>query len=238
MRRRPPECWRRVAGGDHCSLDPSSSRMNRCYHAPEAVQESGRMKRILVVVTTIGLLLPGLALAQSDQREHQGGRGEAAPANRPASPAQERRPGPPGPPHQAQAMPARPPAARPPAGRPPQAYERPPQAYGRPPQAYGRPVVAQPLPPRGNQFWHRGRYYGRIHGPAFVYPRGWAYRRWTIGARLPPVLFAPAYFYPGWAALGLGAAPPGYAWVRYGPDLLEVNLTSGEVEDVVYGVFY
>ena len=166
MRRRPPECWRRVAGGDHCSLEPSSSRMNRCYHAPEPVQESGRMKRILVVVTTIGLLLPGLALAQSDQREHQGGRGEAAPANRSAPPAQERRPGPPGPPHQAQAMPARPPAARPPAGRPPQAYERPPQAYGRPPQAYerppqaygrppqayGRPVVAQPLPPRGNQY--------------------------------------------------------------------------------------
>ena len=82
------------------------------------------------------------------------------------------------------------------------------------------------------------RYYGRIQGPAFVYPRGWAYRRWTIGTRLPPVLFAPAYFYPGWAALGLGAAPPGYAWVRYGPDLLEVNLISGEVEDVVYGVFY
>ena len=86
--------------------------------------------------------------------------------------------------------------------------------------------------------WHRGQYYGRIQGPAFVYPRGWAYRRWTIGTRLPPVLFAPAYFYPGWAALGLGAAPPGYAWVRYGPDLLEVNLISGEVEDVVYGVFY
>ncbi len=88
------------------------------------------------------------------------------------------------------------------------------------------------------RYRHRGQYYGRIQGPAFVYPRGWAYRRWTIGTRLPPVLFAPAYFYPGWAALGLGAAPPGYAWVRYGPDLLEVNLISGEVEDVVYGVFY
>jgi Ni/Co efflux regulator RcnB len=93
------------------------------------------------------------------------------------------------------------------------------------------------LPPRGNQFWHRGRYYSRIRGPAFVYPRGWHYRHWAIGARLPPPLLAPVYIYQGWAALGLGEPPPGYAWVRYGPDLLEVNLNTGEVEDVVYGVF-
>ena len=181
------------------------------------------MKRTLVVAAVIGLLLPGLALAQPNQQERQGGRG-AAPANRSGPPAQARRPGPPGPPRQAQGMPGRPPAGRPPAGRPPQAYRR--------------PFVAQPLPPRGNQFWHRGRYFGRIRGPAFVYPRGWAYRRWTIGARLPALLFAPAYFYGAWAALGLEAPPPGYAWVRYGPDLLEVNLGTGEVEDVVYGVFY
>jgi hypothetical protein len=37
----------------------------------------------------------------------------------------------------------------------------------------------------------------------FVYPRGWAYRRWAIGAVLPPLFLAPAYFYSGWAALGL-----------------------------------
>ncbi|HEY3846341.1 MAG TPA: RcnB family protein [Acetobacteraceae bacterium] len=55
--------------------------------------------------------------------------------------------------------------------------------------------------------------------------------------RLPPVFLAPIYVYPDWAALGLEAPPPGYAWVRFGPDLLEVNLTTGEVEDMVYGVF-
>jgi Ni/Co efflux regulator RcnB len=93
------------------------------------------------------------------------------------------------------------------------------------------------LPPRGNQFWHRGTYYPRIRVPAFAYPPGWRYRRWAVGAVLPPLFLAPAYFYPGWAALGLGAPPPGYAWVRFGPDLLEVNLGTGEVEDVVYGVF-
>ena len=64
------------------------------------------------------------------------------------------------------------------------------------------PVTVRPLPPRGNQFWHRGQI-GRIHGPAFAYPPGWRYRQWTIGARLPNLLFAPNYFYPGWASLGL-----------------------------------
>jgi Ni/Co efflux regulator RcnB len=51
------------------------------------------------------------------------------------------------------------------------------------------------------------------------------------------LLVAPSYYYQGWAALGLQQPPPGYAWVRFGPDLLLVNLTSYEVEDVVYGVF-
>jgi hypothetical protein len=31
--------------------------------------------------------------------------------------------------------------------------------------------------------------------------------------------------------------PPGYAGVRFGPDLLLVNLGTDEVEDVIYGVF-
>ncbi len=101
----------------------------------------------------------------------------------------------------------------------------------------GRPTYIQPLPPRGNQFWHRGQYYGRVQGPAFSYPPGWRYRQWLIGARLPPLLFAPGYFYPGWASLGLQAPPPDYSWVRYGPDLLLVNLNTGEVEDVAYGAF-
>jgi Ni/Co efflux regulator RcnB len=93
------------------------------------------------------------------------------------------------------------------------------------------------LPPRGNQFWHRGKYYSRIRGPAFTYPPGWQYRRWSIGVRLPPLLVAPSFFYQGWAALGLQQPPAGYSWVRFGPDLLLVNLTTYEVEDVIYGVF-
>jgi hypothetical protein len=100
------------------------------------------------------------------------------------------------------------------------------------------PQTVRPRPPRGNQFFHRGQYVGRIHGPAFAYPPGWHYRRWSIGARFPTLFLAPSYFYQDWSALGLEEPPPGYAWVRFGPDLLLVNLSTDEVEDVVYGVFY
>jgi len=213
------------------------------------------MKRTLIIALTTALVLPGLSLAQSDQRSpptagapsKPGGRPGAPPSqptppsNRPATPPS--RPGNPGgpgrpnPPAKPNPPPRpQPPKPQPPRPQPPKPHPRPPPNGGHPP-VHRPPSYVQPLPPRGNQFWHRGQYYGRIHGPAFVYPPGWHYRRWTIGARLPPLLFAPAYFYPGWAALGLEPPPPGYAWVRYGPDLLEVNLVTGEVEDVVYGVF-
>lgn len=196
------------------------------------------MKRLLVITAAMSLLLPGVPMAQSNQNgppgaAKAGSRPEAPttrpapPANRPTPPSNRPggpvgRPGNPGQPARPGQLP------RPQPGRPQQ---------GRPPSIHRPPPVAQPLPPRGNQFWHRGRYYGRIRGPAFAYPPGWHYRRWTIGAQLPALFLGQAYVYPGWAALGLEAPPPGYAWVRFGPDLIEVNLITGEVEDVVYGVF-
>ena len=59
-----------------------------------------------------------------------------------------------------------------------------------------------------------------------------------IGMALPPLFLAPAYYYTEWAALGLEAPPPGFQWVRYGPDLLLVNVTTGQVVDTVYDAFY
>jgi Ni/Co efflux regulator RcnB len=88
------------------------------------------------------------------------------------------------------------------------------------------------------RFLYHGRPFNPVHLAPFVYPRGWAYRRWAIGAVLPPLFLAPAYYYGGWAALGLPPPQPGFQWVRYGPDLLLVDVTTGQVVDTVYGAFY
>ena len=98
-------------------------------------------------------------------------------------------------------------------------------------------VMVAPHERRTGMFWHRGVYHARLHGPVFMYPHGWHYRLWRVGAILPRIFIAPDYFYDDYGPLGLQPPPPGYRWVRYGPDLLLVNLRTGAVEDVVQDVF-
>ena len=62
-------------------------------------------------------------------------------------------------------------------------------------------------------------------------------QRWAVGGRLPPIFYGRDYYYADWAALGLDPPPPGTQWVRYGPDLLLVELDTGQVVDVAYDVF-
>jgi len=136
------------------------------------------MIRALMVAAALGLLLPGISVAQ--QRPPDAG-ASARPGGKPGMP--ENRPGRPNPPAQpnrpSRPQPVKPQPVRPQPVRPQPVRPMPPQA-GRPGNR-PRPVVTQPLPPRGNQFWHRGKYYSRLRGPAFAYPRGYQYRRWSIG---------------------------------------------------------
>lgn len=85
---------------------------------------------------------------------------------------------------------------------------------------------------------HRPSTYHRIHVSAFSYPRGYTYRHWRAGAVLPRLFLSRNYYWTDWAALGLLPPPPGYVWVRYGPDLLLVNVYTGRIADVIYGAFY
>jgi Ni/Co efflux regulator RcnB len=109
------------------------------------------------------------------------------------------------------------------------------------PAVHRGPVNASPLPGRrpphrflaGGGSWHKS-----IHGPAFRYPAGFSYRLWVTGEILPPVFLTSAYFYDDYATLGLAPPPAGYRWVRYGPDVVLVNVTSGRIADTVDGVFY
>jgi Ni/Co efflux regulator RcnB len=89
----------------------------------------------------------------------------------------------------------------------------------------------------GHQFTWHGREFHRVHLAPFVYPSGWGYRRWAVGAVLPPLFLTPDYYYADWATLGLDPPQPGFQWVRYGPDLLLVNVTTGEVVDTIYDAF-
>jgi Ni/Co efflux regulator RcnB len=95
-----------------------------------------------------------------------------------------------------------------------------------------------PPPGAAAQFNYRGREVERVHVRPFFYPPGYGYRRWEVGAALPPAFLVQDYWYPDWDALGLDPPPPGYQWVRYGPDLLLVDVITGQVAEVAYDVFY
>jgi Ni/Co efflux regulator RcnB len=89
----------------------------------------------------------------------------------------------------------------------------------------------------GRDFRFRGRSYVAVRAPRFLYPRGYGYRRWGIGAFLP-LFFLSAPYYIDWEFIGLPPPPPGTEWVRYGPDALLVDIYTGRVIDTAYNVFY
>jgi hypothetical protein len=196
--------------------------------------------RGLVVAAMFGVAAPTLALAQQPPKDaHRG-----PPPPHPGGGGPPPHPGPPpgGPPHPAfkpALVPHGPVGGGPPPGGPPPGFAHP----GGPPPGFAHPGGPPPgfahgPPPGSPQFTYRGRNFNRVHINPFIYPPGWAYREWAVGALLPPLFLTPDYYYPEWAQLGLEPPPPGAQWVRYGPDLLLVDINSGQVLDVAYGVFY
>ncbi len=110
------------------------------------------------------------------------------------------------------------------------------------------PVVRRPVVPGrvgpvrvGTPYLFRGRPYAwhpvRFPRP-WVYPQGYAYRLWVAGAIFPPLFWSsPTYYYTDWDAMGLPPPDPGFQYVQYGPDLLLVNVATGEVVQVFPGAF-
>ena len=90
----------------------------------------------------------------------------------------------------------------------------------------------------GHSFLYLGRYRPGFRGGMYRYPPGYAYRRWAYGQTLPLLFLTSVYFFTQYADLGLDAPPYGYQWVRYGPDLLLVQLGTGRIVDVVPGAVY
>lgn len=188
------------------------------------------MQRLLCAVSGIVLLLPGVAAAQ--QPAHQGGssHNQQTQQNRPNKASTNR----PSRQRTQQSRPNRPPATRP-SGQ--QAH---PSRPSRPPatrpssQHVSRPSAQLPT----FRIGARPSTFHRYRAPRFYYPRGWGYRRWQTGRILPRIFLSNSYYWTNWSALGLGSPPPGYVWVRYGPDLLLVNRRTGRIADVIYGAFY
>jgi len=78
----------------------------------------------------------------------------------------------------------------------------------------------------------------RYHARPWIAPRGFTYRRFHLGERVPAVLLASNYFLLDFMLYGLAPPPPGYVWVREGSDALLVDRYTGEVAQVVYDAFY
>jgi hypothetical protein len=170
------------------------------------------MLRVFAIAATFALVLPTFAMAQPAP-EH--GKGRPVPGR--AGPVRPGGPG--GPPHPGPRMVGHPgPVGRPGGpGGPVRVV-----GHGGPWVFHGHPYA-----------WHP------VHFPhPWVYPPGYAYRLWAVGAILPPLFWAtPTYYYSGWAGMGLPPPEPGYQYVEYGPDLLLVNVTNGQVAAVFPGAF-
>jgi len=76
----------------------------------------------------------------------------------------------------------------------------------------------------------------RFQDGGYRYPRGWYARRWAYGEYLPQAWFGQDY----WLDFGTyDLAPPPYGaeWVRVGNDALLIDISSGQVLSVEYGLF-
>jgi Ni/Co efflux regulator RcnB len=177
------------------------------------------MFRTFAIAATLALVLPSLAAAQ----QHDEHKGQPHPAPHPGG-APPPHPGPGGPHPQFKQV----------------GPQHGPVHPGPGPMAGPHPGPGPMAGPRagGAQFSFHGHAINRVHVDPFRYPSGWAYRQWAVGAILPPLFLVHDYWYADWAALGLPPPQPGYEWVRYGPDLLLVDISTGQVVDVAYGVFY
>ncbi|HEY1927979.1 MAG TPA: RcnB family protein [Caulobacteraceae bacterium] len=87
------------------------------------------------------------------------------------------------------------------------------------------------------RFNYQGRSFSAVRAAPYHYPRGYGYRTFHPHERFPLALLVAPYFIGDFALYNLPPPEPDLEWVRYGPDALLVNVDTGEVVDVAYGVF-
>ena len=182
------------------------------------------MLRVTTIAALVALALPTTALAQQPPAGGAHGKGKPAPHA-------VVRPAPRGPVHPRAVVHPHGPVVHGPVVHGPVVHG--PVVHGRGPAV----VVRGPRAPwmfHGHPYaWHA------VHYPhPWAYPPGYRYRLWGVGAILPPLFWSrPTYYYTGWGDMGLPPPDPGFQYIEYGPDLLLVNVATGEVVQVFPGAF-
>jgi len=110
------------------------------------------------------------------------------------------------------------------------------------PTNYQRPPVPQATLNRP-QTVDRGAYNHNFqasrtyHVGGYRRPSGWMAHRWSYGEFLPRAYWADQYFLAEYWLFGLEVPPVGYEWVRDDDDAILINVQTGEILQVEYGVF-
>ena len=86
-----------------------------------------------------------------------------------------------------------------------------------------------------HRYYHSGH---RYHGSYYNRPHGWYSHNWSYGEYLPLMFWASQYWINNWHNYDLMAPPPGCVWVRYGNDALLIDEDTGEIIQVVRGLYY
>ena len=88
--------------------------------------------------------------------------------------------------------------------------------------------------------WRANRDFNRsiFSLPAYVWPRGFSYRRFSVGVRIAPLFYSQRYWIVDPWRYRLPYASGGQRWVRYGDDVLLIDIRRGIVLDVIPNFFW
>ena len=75
------------------------------------------------------------------------------------------------------------------------------------------------------------------HVGVYRRPPGWVSHRWGYGQILPRAYWAAPYLIADYWLFALEVPPVGFEWVRDDTDAILVNVTTGQIIQVEYGVF-
>ncbi|GGE18897.1 hypothetical protein GCM10011529_26730 [Polymorphobacter glacialis] len=78
----------------------------------------------------------------------------------------------------------------------------------------------------------------RYRGPAYMHPRGYGYRSWGVGYRVPQAYYGDRYWIGNPGQYRLPPAYRGTRWVRVGPDALLISRINGQVLQAVRGLYW